>query len=115
MFNYFESHSYTDIANKLFDVYELFFLPYEKANEEEDVSRRSELKDGIPRVQEISHQYYYLRERKEVEQAHIAMHLRRGRKYDPNFVPMFRMSVHKSLLEEDIVKEDGDEENGKTE
>jgi len=115
MFNYFESHSYTDIANKLFDVYELFFLPYEKANEEEDVSRRSELKDGIPRVQEISHQYYYLRERKEVEQAHIAMHLRRGRKYDPNFVPMFRMSVHKSLLEENIVKEDGDEENGKKE
>jgi hypothetical protein len=26
------------------------------------------------------------------------MHLRRGKKYDPNFVPMFRMSVHRSLL-----------------
>jgi hypothetical protein len=46
-----------------------------------------------------------LRERKEVEKAQIAMHLRRGKKYDPNFVPMFRMSVHRSLLLEGVEQE----------
>lgn len=100
MFNCFEGHSYTDIGNKLFDVYELFFSSYEKAHAEEDVSTHSEYKNGVPQVQDIAHQFYYLRERKEVEKAQIAMHLRRGKKYDPNFVPMFRMSVPRSLLEE---------------
>ena len=99
MFNYFDQHSYTDIGNKLFDVYELFFLPYERAHSQEDVAEKWENREGVPRVQDIANQFYYLRERKEVEKAQIAMHLRRGKKYDPNFVPMFRMSVHRSLLE----------------
>ena len=109
MFNYFDQHSYTDIGNKLFDVYELFFLPYERAHSQEDVAEKWENREGVPRVQDIANQFYYLRERKEVEKAQIAMHLRRGKKYDPNFVPMFRMSVHRSLLEgENNVNNDND-------
>ena len=105
MFNYFDQHSYTDIGNKLFDVYELFFLPYERAHSQEDVAEKWENREGVPRVQDIANQFYYLRERKEVEKAQIAMHLRRGKKYDPNFVPMFRMSVHRSLLLEGVEQE----------
>ncbi|CAL6378249.1 unnamed protein product [Bathycoccus prasinos] len=109
MFNYFDQHSYTDIGNKLFDVYELFFLPYERAHSQEDVAEKWENREGVPRVQDIANQFYYFRERKEVEKAQIAMHLRRGKKYDPNFVPMFRMSVHRSLLEgENNINNDND-------
>ena len=88
MFNCFEGHSYTDIGNKLFACTSSF-SSYEKAHAEEDVSKHSEYKNGVPQVQDIAHQFYYLRERKEVERRKSRCILRRWKKYDPNFVPMF--------------------------
>jgi hypothetical protein len=116
MFNYFDGHSYTDIGTKLMDAYEMFFCEYEKARPLDvrafcsgagagagagsDTNNMNDDDDGSKKNRE--EEFYYLRERAQIEKEQIAVHLRRGRSYDPNYIPLFRASVDKKVLMEEI-------------